>query len=97
MEFDKLFKVVVLGGSVIAGGCAPKASPTPDTVKAATKTTEESPKEDEEANKNEGTVDCEKVCDGPEGRERTCPDPNNDGFENCCWLMGPKLHGCCSE
>ena len=85
MEFEKLFKVVVLGGSVIAGGCAPKIPPAPDTTKAATKTTDEN------------AVDCEKVCDGPEGRGRFCPDPNQNGSENCCWLMGPELHECCSE
>ncbi len=88
MEFEKLFKVIVLGGSVIAGGCAPKTGstpPAPDTTKAATKATDKD------------AVDCEKVCSGPEGRERFCPDPNQDGSENCCWLMGPEQHACCPQ
>lgn len=41
--------------------------------------------------------DCASLCTGPPGRESFCPDPNNEGVINCCWLMGPEQHACCES
>jgi len=93
MEFEKLFSAVVLGGSLLAGGCAKKATESsPETPPAeTTKTTETPPADGAEA-----AVDCEKICTTGDGREVFCPDPSNNDIENCCWLM-VKRHECCES
>jgi len=83
MDFETLFKVVVVGGSVLAGGCASKTAST-STQQPAVQPTDTT----------EVAVDCDAICTGPEGRERFCPDPSNEGIENCCWLM-TRPHECC--
>lgn len=83
MEFEKLFKVLVVSGSVMVGGCAAKnagTSPadTPGISKARTE-----------------KLDCEALCDEPNnGRGSVCPDPSSPGSQNCCWLMLER-HECC--
>jgi hypothetical protein len=117
MEFEKMFKVVVVGGSLLAGGCAAKTASAPATAggastpaatenaaapEAAPETpaaTEETPAPEAEADGSKKAaaepVNCEELCDTltPDG-ESICPDPNNEGTQNCCWLMIPK-HECC--
>jgi hypothetical protein len=41
-------------------------------------------------------LDCATLCSPHTEAERFCPDPNNDGVNNCCWLMVPEQHPCCS-
>ena len=41
-------------------------------------------------------LDCAALCSPHTEAERFCPDPNNDGVNNCCWLMLPEQHPCCS-
>ena len=87
MELKKLMKVLVMGGAMLtSGGCASSNS-TP-TAKAAP------------VPAPAVVEDCNEVCEGPRGRERVCPDPNDhagtgESIKNCCWLMGPKIHQCC--
>ena len=42
-------------------------------------------------------LDCAALCSPQTEAERFCPDPNNDGVNNCCWLMVPDKHPCCAE
>tara|TARA_B100000530_G_scaffold252741_1_gene166662 strand:+ start:587 stop:871 length:285 start_codon:yes stop_codon:yes gene_type:complete len=93
VSFEKLYKSLVVSGALLVSSCATtgdagkseaSASPEPAPVTAA------APPEAEAA------LNCEVVCDG-QGREATCPDPNNDDISNCCWLMGPELHPCCES
>ena len=71
MGIDKLFRVAVLGGGMLVGGCAAKAS------KAVA----------DAGNDKDAKIDCEAVCDYYDGtRESVCPD-ETIGAQNCCWLM----------
>ena len=42
-------------------------------------------------------LDCAALCSPQTEAERFCPDPNNDGVTNCCWLMVPEQHPCCAS
>ena len=96
MEFERLFTALVIGGSMMAGGCASKST-TSDTTNANTNAAQPEPTEQATA-ANEEEIDCAKVCDMPNGeesREMVCPDPQL-GIENCCWLMSIP-HECCPD
>ena len=92
MEFERLFTALVIGGSVIAGGCASKSTSS-DTTNANTTVAATPAAQDAAADE---AIDCAKVCDMPDGertREMICPDPDL-GADNCCWLMS-NPHECC--
>jgi hypothetical protein len=85
MEFEKLFTALVIGGSVIAGGCASKTGTSNANGTAI------------ESKTRQSDIDCAKICTFPSNdqsdRAALCPDPVNGG-ENCCWLM-LQQHECC--
>ena len=71
MGIDKLFRVAVLGGGMLVGGCAPKTSGAMADA----------------GDDKDAKLDCEKVCEHYTGdRESVCPDSQTGG-QNCCWLM----------
>lgn len=86
MEFERLFTALVMGGSLMAGGCGAKA-PTASERPAGT-----------DAEAQRATADCEEICTYPaadsSAREVFCPDTSMEGAENCCWLM-QEVHPCC--
>jgi hypothetical protein len=91
MNFDKLYKSLVMSGTLLVSSCAtPGAvgtsdSPAPTEPKPVTQTTVAEPEE---------PLDCKSLCSDLGDDNAVCPDPK-DGVENCCWLMAKK-HPCCS-
>lgn len=92
MNFDKLYKSLVMSGTLLVSSCAaPGAAvtsdaPAPAEPKPAPVTTAAEPEE---------PLDCKSLCSGLGDDNAVCPDPS-DGVENCCWLMAKK-HPCCSD
>ena len=92
MKFETLFQALVIGGSMIGGGCASKTVPPVD-AKVTVNTEQKQP----ETQENNEKLDCKSLCESPNlGRESICPDPGQDGVSNCCWLMAQQ-HPCCGE
>ena len=78
MGIEKLFRVAVLGGGMLVGGCASKVPGAPADV----------------GDKKDAKVDCETICDHYDGtRESVCPD-ESIGVQNCCWLMAGSHECC---
>ena len=91
-RFDKLYKSLVVSGALLVGSCASTgetrksdSQPAPEPAPV----TEAAPAE------AEPKLDCAAVCEPKTGAETFCPDPNNKGISNCCWLMVPESHPCC--
>ena len=109
MNYTNLYRTLVVGGAMLTGACATSqkqvTSPETDGSGGDPAPSVESEKEDAgeetreaptpEAETEEGELACEEICEGGEGRERVCPDPEV-GFDNCCWLMS-NPHPCCEE
>ena len=91
MNFDKLYKSLVMSGTLLVSSCAtpaavgPSSSPTPSEPKPANETSAAQPEE---------PLDCKSLCTDLGDDNAICPDPS-DGAENCCWLMVQR-HPCCS-
>ena len=92
-QLDKLYKTLVVGGALLAGACASDR----DTRKAeATPTKEPAPvSAPAPAEPAAPDQDCAAICSAETDDNKACPDPNNDGAMNCCWLMVPERHPCC--
>ena len=87
MDFDKLYKSLVVGGAMLATSCAATDTTTrsaPEPAPAAAQAAE-APKAEAD--------NCSEVCSNMEGSEVICPDPATGGT-NCCWLMS-EPHPCC--
>jgi hypothetical protein len=96
MNIERLFQVIVVGGSVLASGCAHNTSKqvvapsseteTPDPL-AQTAIADESPPATDEP------LDCATTCEF-DASGVICPDPLQDNSMGCCWLMMTP-HECC--
>ncbi len=85
MNFDKLYKSLVVSGTLLVGACA---------TAGGAGTTGTSPAPDTDPSTTQGEAqDCRSVCTGLGDDNAVCPDPNT-GAENCCWLMTQR-HPCC--
>lgn len=105
MELHNLFKAVVLGGSVLAGGCgasaasgARRASVEPEPQAAPLNPDRGAPAGAVRgADAARLSAQCASVCDqSSTGPETFCPDPGNKNIKNCCWLM-VRRHPCCPK
>lgn len=103
LEFDNLYRTLVVGGAVLVGACATTGKTAPSTgpadVPADAAASPDTPQEEgaedltPDAPVESEALACEEICEGGPGRDMVCPDPQL-GFENCCWLMGDP-HPCC--
>ncbi len=98
MDFQHMFRALVVGSGLSAAGCVGKESPSTNPGDAQVGTTPSAAEADEGAapvrstgEADDGTVDCEEICDY--AMEPICPDPKT-GAEGCCWLM-LEPHPCC--
>ena len=79
---EKLFRALVVGGAMLSFTAC--STPAQQKTKAAP------------ASKTEKADNCDALCSGGQGGELFCPDPSQNGTENCCWLMAQR-HPCCGD
>lgn len=87
MNFEKLYKSLVVSGTLLVGACATPGS-------AGTAAPSPAPDAERAAGQDEA-LDCRSLCTGLGDDNAVCPDPTN-GAENCCWLMTQR-HPCCPD
>lgn len=88
MKTERLFNVLVAGGSALAMNICAPPSPSVPAINAPSALPETL----------DAKLNCDEICfnaSAGEG-EVICPDPNNSNIENCCWLMSPEKHECCN-
>jgi len=91
MNFDKLYKSLVMSGTLLVSSCAtPGTASTSETAP----TNEPEPISETSAAEPQEPLDCKSLCSDLGDENAICPDPS-DGAENCCWLM-VEQHPCCS-
>ncbi len=88
MDFQNMFRALVLGSSVTAAGCGGREI-RPEVHPANQPAIQ--PELPDRAAGSGDAVACEEICNYD--AEPVCPDPT-DGFEGCCWLMQTP-HPCC--
>lgn len=90
MNAERLFRVLVVGGSMMVGGCGSKTPPA-GTPEAGT-TAPAEPTATTNAEATPEALDCATICQFDS--DVICPDANMDGAMGCCWLM-IEPHPCC--
>ncbi len=89
MGVERFYKILVVGGALLNAGCGANPGTEPKTQRES---------KSEGAKKgvaNPTLAECAKICSGTPENGLICPDPSQDGLENCCWLMPAERHPCC--
>jgi len=95
MEFEKLFQVLVVGGSVLATGCATKTNVTPpEGLVPVASESRDTPSEDTQADPNAAAATLEPVGTAPNAAqvvaksevdcEKVCDFSAGEGREALC-------------